>query len=284
MYNKEPYEKLSPNIYTSTDSGILVVENLREFGYHGVSIGSLFDLHGCKIVWKSLAQFHALSTKSLETFSANIDSLTVMDRCPNEWEPSIFRPQAEKWKEHVLPLLSDTLINNETLDDFITNVCPAINLGFSPNENGSNVIVHGDLHLRNLLLHRDENKCKFIDFQLSRRGSPLIDLIYFTIIGVQFEVFDKPRDELFDLYVHEFNSVLEQSSRSNKTFYTVDNLQADFEKLKSHFFFILIAIGPITWANDFKTSGSTNDEDNLNLLFKSEKYVPALKGWIKLLL
>ena len=47
-----------------------------------------------------------------------------------------------------------------------------------------------------------------IDFQLCRWTSPVIDIIYFTVNSMKFDVFDKYFDLLLNIYANTFNGVL----------------------------------------------------------------------------
>lgn len=125
-------------------------------------------------------------------------------------------------------------------------------------------------------------KCKFIDFQICRRGSPVIDLMYFTITSVHVNVFDKNRDTLFNLYLDEFNNTLQEIGVPREKQYTLDDFKTDWEKFTGYFFFVLIGVTTPLWAGDHQTEGPNSAEENhIDELFKSEKYRSAFKGWIK---
>lgn len=122
MYDRVPYETISPIFYGSTDSGIIVLEDLRESGYRGYPRGSLLNKNECEVVWKSLARFHAPSTRHLDEIATRIDSMSVTDRCQNQWVIEVFPPVAEKLKKHVLPLHSEN--TKKFLEDFLKDFCP----------------------------------------------------------------------------------------------------------------------------------------------------------------
>lgn len=56
------------------------------------------------------------------------------------------------------------------------------------NENGLNVLVHGDFWLNNIMFKRHSNSIRFLDFQLTIFASPAIDLHLFICSSLTHDV------------------------------------------------------------------------------------------------
>ena len=84
-------------------------------------------------------------------------------------------PIVEKLKKYVLPLCS--IHTRRAFDEYMEKLTYIFKFGLSPSENGFNVILRGDSHYYNFLFKNDHDNevthCKLIDFQFSRRGSPI---------------------------------------------------------------------------------------------------------------
>lgn len=75
----------------------------------------------------------------------------------------------------------------------------------SADENGFNVINHGDAWINNYLFSYDENDkpndILFIDFQISYYASPIIDLYYFFVTSTQHNL----KATAFDTFIQHYH-------------------------------------------------------------------------------
>ena len=187
MYESWSGEKVVPDFYASTESGILVLENLEESGFHSQHKASLLDLSACKVALKALAQFHALSIQHIDEVRWNLDMLTALDMHNGDWAKKVYPPVVEKIKKYILP--SCSMYTQEKFMEYTCNLNEIIKLGYWPDENGFNVMLHGDMHYHNILFRKEANdeltQCKLVDFQISRQGSPIIDIMVFLVTSIE---------------------------------------------------------------------------------------------------
>jgi hypothetical protein len=277
-----------PHFYAALQSGTLVLENLLERGFRTKPRDSAFDLIECESVLSSLARFHALSVELAdEPHATKLDSLTRFDWGSHSVAAS-FVPLLAKFEKHFLgrdpPIVSEGArkaieqLRNEG------GYASAIKLGYSPNKHGLNVILHGDAHRFNMLFRRRDKErveCKLIDFQGSRRGSPVLDLMYFLVTNVHFKIFDHHRESLFAHYLRVFAETREEANaRTPAASYSSNELNADFHQYKSFFHYVLIIFVPLVWTGRLQIPGQ-KQEDVFDELLKSAEYISYFKGWIK---
>ena len=148
-----------------------------------------------------------------------------------------------------------------------------------------NVILHGDTHLRNILFKIDRQsrvtECKFVDFQMCRLGSPIIDIMDFFITGVEFKVFEEGCRSLLTYYVREFESTLNELNYINPSPFGLDELLDEINKL---FFLHRFTYSvPFFWAGHM-SPGPLNGENNIDTVLKSAKLISLFKEWTKFFL
>lgn len=99
-----------------------------------------------------------------------------------------------------------------------------------PTRSGFQVLNQGDQSVNNMLFKNDEKgnpiDVKFIDFQLSFWGSPMIDLIYFLLTSVRDEIKTAHFDELIAFYHKELIKSLNELKYSEDA-PTLDVLKQD---------------------------------------------------------
>ncbi|XKL61894.1 hypothetical protein PGB90_001727 [Kerria lacca] len=271
----------SPKFYAATKLKSLILEDLSESGFKTQDKKIKLDLNHSKIALRSLAQFHALSLKYLQTYGTDEIKLGSPYDIPNQGETqnemrefliSLYNKFLEVSSTTVSEKIYQTL--NKTYKNCIIEQASSI---IKPNEEGLNVIRHGDCWTNNILfLHDDEGnvlECKMIDFQLSCIGSPIIDLIYFFITSVQFDVYEKYEEEFFDIYLNSLNDTL-LILRVDKT-YTRNDLNNDIEKYKTFYIFVI----GITL--QFITSNETQILNIMNVT--SQQYISLVQKWLNYL-
>jgi hypothetical protein len=290
MYAFFPSEKLSPDLYTSTEFGVLILENLRESGYYPAGY-TLLDRSMSELVFRSLARFHTLSLLLPHEVYTDLDLLTITNRSDRVVERNITLALLKKFKKHVIPSLSRSA--RKLVNDMIGShqSGSVIDSAYSPNANGLNVLLYGDSNWQNMYLQNDsENRairCKFVDFGNSRRGSPAIDLINLLMIAVEFDVFRAHRDLLFSLYMVEVGRVLKEIAGRSRDppphhQYGPPELRADIEKYRHYFIYRLVFNVPLIWQR-YASVGLNEEEDVYDDLFRSEKYISFFLSWLEVL-
>lgn len=283
-----PNDRLVPDFFGATDRGTLILENLRESGFYQKPNGSLLNTSTCKVVLRALAQFHALSVRQLDNLSVSLNSLTVVDKGKCEWVTKVYPVIVRKLRTYVLPFCSgDVRIKFE---EYMCNLSSVLKLGQMPNENGFNVMIHGDFHHYNVLLKDSEQKkptqCKLIDFQYCRIGSPILDIMLFLVTSVDCKIVEKHWRALFNCYLCEFESIRKKTQSDWPCPYGINDMMNDFEKYKSVFIYGLVSFVPFYWIGSSKLDLNLGDKnwDAIDSVMKSEAYISFFKGWINHLL
>jgi hypothetical protein len=224
MYESWPHEKFTPQFYASTNaSRILVIENLRETGFYKRAI-KLFGPPECKRVFKTLAQFHALSLIHMDKVYSGLDSLTVTDMVGLHGDVDSLLIFA-KFRKYVVPSLSEAM--RKQFEFVAQNHRFIVNEAHAPNLNGFNVIVHGNLSWATAFVRHDDlfnvTTCKLVDFQQCRRGSPVMDLMNFVMTSLERETL-ADLHAWFSFYVDELHKAFREGGGGDQCPYSVDEL------------------------------------------------------------
>ncbi|XKL61895.1 hypothetical protein PGB90_001728 [Kerria lacca] len=280
MYKFWSGKRLTPKFYAATALKSLILEDLSESGFKMVDKKTRLDLEHSKIALRSLAQFHALSLKYLQTY--DIDEAKMNHSLSN-----LTDLEAQNIQELILfPLydsflkISSTLVSKnmyKILEEYKNHIHKETQLTMNINKNGMNVMRHGDYSIGNILFRYDTEgrvlESKMIDFQLTSISSPSIDLIYFFVSSVQTNVYEKYRNQLFDIYLNVLNDTLSSYKFNQK--YTKNDLTNDMKTYKKYYLFVI----GITLK--FIMSDSSQFSDVLNT--KSKEYVLVVQEWLNYL-
>lgn len=263
----------------------LFLEDLGETGFISRTKIDLLDFEHCQIAMKTLARFHATSYKYLKTVEdknlALMDYIIKLD--------AVFWELIDKRCDLAIELISTFAQTKPTTieklkkyknDRFTDNQRKT----FEPDRNGRNVIIHGDFNASNILFKYNEEKrvcnSKMIDWQFCRICSPMQDLLTLFVSSVQFEVFEKFKNELLDSYLKEFNRILDESKCAQIHRYTAEELSKDFEASKFYFVNLIIYILPIYW-NLFMDSADEEGNDNSTYRQMYETVAQKWLGYIE---
>lgn len=109
------------------------------------------------------------------------------------------------------------------------------------------VWCHGDLWLNNILFKFDDNdkpiECCFVDFQLGRVCSPVLDLHYFAASSIKHDVWLENETRILKEYYESFTS--NSKSLNIPVPFTFEELQREFEDKYLYGFFQVITITPV---------------------------------------
>ncbi|XP_037028988.1 uncharacterized protein LOC119069172 [Bradysia coprophila] len=208
-----------PNVYATVfdeenDHFAIVMEDLRAKNYKKFSRSSnmtSMTYDHARLVMAKLAQFHAISfamkDQNLGVFNEIVRSGTLSSKFMKDdlgYEIlNIF--------EHSLNALENAK-HKELIDDLKTTYLEWVDK-FSNEQfvGGSGVLLHGDCQTNNVLFQHKANEnpidAMLIDWQMSRFGPPIIDLLYFILSTT-----DKSfRDQHFTNLLNEYHSLLSTS-------------------------------------------------------------------------
>lgn len=257
-------ESFTANYYGSTDKLTVFLEDLTDSGYFPVEKTTQLDLNHCEIALKTLARFHALSRKYLKTTGEK--SLALEVKTPSgAWN---FTNQNVNRTIDLAGQFASAGIH-EKLVKFRDS--DRIRLMWSTVEEASrNTIIHGDYWTANILFKYDDGRvcdAKMIDWQLCRVCSPAVELIYFFVTSVPFEIFENSKTQLLDCYLNEFNDTLTRLQCDDKM-YTRDELEGDFHSCR--IFFVIYTLFSLQFV-------LKSDPQNCT---KSSKFIIVLLKWL----
>ncbi len=288
-YTKEVYvyETIIPQMYQFWDGAtfapqiydifpefdIIVMEDLHENGFLTKDKFVQLDFDHCLTALHTLAEFHALSFKYIQ--KTKIENLPEYMYYEPEMEPS-FRKFCRLYYDRFFKIVSSLApasIVNKLLDkktkfwDLETQLLPW-------NKKHRDMLIHGDFQTGNISFKYDEKdrvcSSKLIDFQLCRLGSPSIDLIFFFVGSVQFEVVESKWDTLIDSYLKTLDNSFKKLQCDFT--YTVEDLNEDFNENKYLYIHYLGAV--IQWLTC--PNGVTDDQDDL----PSKMYKDLVSNWL----
>ncbi|KAG8332926.1 hypothetical protein J6590_012695 [Homalodisca vitripennis] len=229
FYDKEPriYKEVLPMLskivnfefgpmffYCPVKNG-MILKDMNKEGYVMCDKFKQLDFFHCELVYSTLAKFHAASVACHHNNPELIEELgkELMFSNKNKMLEGFVKSSA-KCFEKILSEMKEC----EDAVDLILNrtdhMVESIGDMFQPKPTGLNVLNHGDLWINNMLFKHsdsgDVEDVKFIDFQMVRWASPVLDLVYFLWTSADEEVREHRQKELFTLYRHTLNSSLEQ--------------------------------------------------------------------------
>lgn len=197
--------ELTPKVFeVNRNNDAILFEDLSAAGFSVANRFTGLDETHCRLVVQSLAKLHASSM--------------VL----NHTEPNVFQPFSDGLFNRKIKLLHDffyAMLDTcaeevSTWPEFKTITKKLVELKddliergscvFDYHEDETFVFLHSDLWTTNLMFKYDDEQSpidiKFIDFQMSSYGSPVIDLIYFIYTSAEIEVRFNKTQELLKYY------------------------------------------------------------------------------------
>lgn len=278
-------DSLSPKCYVSSDSTVLILEDLRESGFKMINRRAQMDFQYASVAIRTLAKFHALSLKMNETHPQELNN--VKRDCFYTPGNSQIAEQSYKRFLSVVQRTPEIEHLHSKLSQFKDYMWDAILDVVRPRSNAINVLNHGDYWSNNMLFKNENGslKVKLVDFQLCRWCSPVVDIIFLFISSVRFEVFESKRNDLLEIYHDTFTYWLRSlQCRAN---YTLDELKADFETTYLYGLNVIAGVLPLVTKKptDLNLSKAVDSEANVNhdelyRMYTQEKYIKAVTKWM----
>lgn len=267
-------ESLAPICYAISEAKVLVLEDLSVQGYRLCDKLKQLDLDHCRIALVTMATLHAISFEYLQRCEEAIRAELAEPFNVTCTVRTLSQTLYSKFLRVMKPFVDSSLHQKmEALKDKIPR--DAI-YGRYMDDNGPNVLGHCDYWTNNILFRYDENghvcSAKLIDWQLSRIASPAIDLIFFFITSVKFEIFETHKDALLNFYLDIFNKTL--CKLNVNWVYTRLDLDDAFQRYKYYFWLYVGTELPFVMSND----GSFDNEASSDVA--SEYFLSVAKKWI----
>ncbi|PSN31208.1 hypothetical protein C0J52_25882 [Blattella germanica] len=194
----------------------LILDDMQHLGYRMANRHKGIDLDHCKVAVRALARFHAYSLKLYKQEPDIMDTFEESFYTKNEENVkgvdymltvhlNNLASEAEKWPgyEHYA----------EKVRKLIPHAFDVMVECIKPKKDGLNVLNHGDCWTNNMMFSYCSESGKvqdvrFVDFQVARFSSPVLDLHYFMCNCPNDEVRFDHRDNLLEEYHTEFVETL----------------------------------------------------------------------------
>uniref|UniRef100_A0A336LHU0 CSON001338 protein n=1 Tax=Culicoides sonorensis TaxID=179676 RepID=A0A336LHU0_CULSO len=220
-----------------TEDAILVMSDLRDEGYKLANKYKPLDLDVIEIVLKGLGRLHALSFalqikrpdifKKFEALDDIMSKIMVQPQSKQMWD-SVF-PAAINSLQGKYPNIVSKL---EFLRDNIEN--EFMYLVDRKNSGQYSVVGHGDSWTNNFLFKFNSQQkpldIAFIDWQISRYASPVLDLVYFLFTATDKETREVAYENLLHIYHKSFSAILKRFGEDPDKVFSFDVLKRELKK------------------------------------------------------
>ncbi|XP_065224995.1 uncharacterized protein LOC135848855 [Planococcus citri] len=281
LFTKElvMYTEILPQIYAFEDDYFtarcycvdekhsLFLKDLTQTGYKTGNRTQQLDFQHCAYALRSLAKFHGLSvhlekTKGLPEVIRKEPFYNLEN--DNEEARKKFVAGLTQFFEFLEPAIRSKYADKieffksidwvEALADIVPKTC------------SFNVLNHGDYWTNNVMFKYDKfgivKKVKMLDFQVCRWTNPAMDLLYFTITSMRYEVYEKYFDLLCSIYLETLNKVLANFDYST---YEMEDLKKDIESRFAFCFVVMTSVLPIVVSDP-------DDPVKIDEIFKNDEY------------
>lgn len=218
ILNSMVNSEIGPKSYPNFVNNAMVLTDLKELGFEMCDRYKQLDYPHCVQVFRSLAKFHAASVACKRDYPHIVDLVGQESiYTKNKRFETDVRPWIEQSLKSVLGTVSDMNLSKEvqdliscrveTISDSLVSIC-------QPKTTGLNVLNHGDLWVNNILFKHSTSgnvvDVRFIDFQIVRYGSPVLDIIYFIWTSSDEDVRENHLEDLCEIYRSTLNAMLEE--------------------------------------------------------------------------
>ncbi|XP_067004299.2 uncharacterized protein [Anabrus simplex] len=269
-FQREQIPYISSNSFKTSRPNTVVLDDLKHQGFRMAYRKAMLDLQHCCIVVRNLAYLHGMSGALHKhnpallsqygdvVFSRsnqpNMDKflpaqMRILSKAIKTW--SGFETYAAKF-EKLIPKYTDKLVDICTLQP-----------------GGFHVLTHGDCWINNYLFKYssvgEPTDVRFVDFQLSRLGSPAMDLTYFLYSSSQNEVRASHLDEVLKMYHTQLCETLGALGCSTDVF-SFQDLKNEMKRVALYGLFAATSILPIVVADAEETPdmAEVTEEDMSN--------------------
>ncbi|XP_046660339.1 uncharacterized protein LOC124354138 [Homalodisca vitripennis] len=227
-----------PKSIFSTNSSLIVLEDLEQEGFVMADKVTGLDFEHCCLYMEAMASLHAVALALHKEDPELVESLGREKIYLN----GLVGPEGFKaMTVSGLRCLVDYAETSETFNKYaglIRDILGSIwdmtiKAIHSSRESPIKTLNHGDPWTNNLMFkYNNEDKpseMRLLDFQMMRYGSPANDLVFFIWSSANDDVRTSRLDELFQVYVESFNRNLEQLNCVERI--SCDSLREEMLKL-----------------------------------------------------
>lgn len=220
-----------------TDDAIIVMKDMRDEGYKLANKYKPLDIGICEIVVQGLGKLHALSfaleKKRPELFVNFKKYGDIMAKIMTQ-------PQTQQMWDSIFPAAINSLRGEHPkIEEKIHKLRENLSEEFlflvdDKNSGKFSVVGHGDSWTNNFLfkfgLKNQPEDIIFIDWQVSRYASPVLDLVYFLFTATDKDTRDHHFANLLKLYHDSFSTLLRKFGENPDKIYSFDVFQQEMKK------------------------------------------------------
>ncbi|XP_069676294.1 uncharacterized protein [Periplaneta americana] len=235
-FPKDKFRPLSAKCLPCNLPNTLVLEDLQRLGYKMANRQKGLDVEHCRMAVRALARLHAASVALYKNDPNSMDMFGEEFFVDNERKRQQMSTHFKMNMENLASKV-ETWTGYEHYADRIRALIPnAIDQMIEitkPKKNSFNALNHGDCWVNNMMFKYcpDTGKLqdiRFVDFQLARFSSPVLDLQYFLCMSSNDSVRFQQRDHLLEEYHAELSDSLSCLDLDPEMF-TLQQLKDEFE-------------------------------------------------------
>ena len=227
-------QHFTPFCYETSRPQTLVLEDLMTLGFKMANRHDRLDLLHCKLALKGLAKFHAASVALCDKNPHSMDDyVETIYTEKNRDMVSKFTASAVGTLANVVEKWSGFEEYGDKLRGILPTFCDRIMEIVKPVPDSLSVLNHGDFWVNNMMFHYcpetgKPDQVRFIDFQMSRYSTPVLDLQYFMYSSASEQVRSEYTEHLLQLYHTELQDTL-RTLGCDHHIYTIEQMKKEYE-------------------------------------------------------
>lgn len=213
---------------------LLVFENLRAQDFHMLPRDKPHSVSSLRLVVRTLAKYHAVSfafkdqqPSNFEEFKGLHDIFTQYTMSPvvrQTFDASFVRTIELLEDPKHIRILKELMVN---VDKHLANLYDAKAL------DRCGIIAHGDVWNNNLFFHETNNEAddlRFLDWQILRYSSPVLDLLYYLFSSTDKKVRKEEYENLLRIYYDQLALNIRALGSDPDRLFTFDDLQSELRR------------------------------------------------------
>ncbi|XP_063695694.1 uncharacterized protein LOC134827085 [Culicoides brevitarsis] len=215
--------------------GAIIMENLRERGYATADRAKTIDFTYSRLVMEGLGRYHALSYAMKHQKPEIFAKFKLTDILVEMFsKPEMQHMWTQMYDQAIATLMPEEETLKAKLVDFKENIVPILTHLVNPDvAEPFTVLNHGDCWINNFMFNFNGEVpigIKFIDFQVARYVSPVLDLMYFIFASTDKQLRDEHYDDLIRAYHSALSAMLERLGEKTNKVMSFEALQAELKK------------------------------------------------------
>ncbi|XP_031628478.1 uncharacterized protein LOC116344183 [Contarinia nasturtii] len=280
------FGQIAPRCYTADiERKMIAFEDLRNQQFKGVNSVDGLNMDHMKLALLTLAKWHA------GTASLLIENIELF-----EWytKRNVYKnsPSIQSFFRNIAQTVSNEIKHwpgyeniSEKLGNIPQEAFDNIHKSYEPQDDGFNVITHGDMFMNNLLYRHDQNgkpiDIRFVDFAIGKHVSPSIDLVCLLYGSSDSSIKQDDREHLIQYYHSELVKYLKLLKFSKIP--TLFDIQSACFRIDFYNALIILFIVGLRHINKFHDGGfidvlNNNNNDNSSGLYTNPACIGQLKN------